>query len=322
MVSLLFSEFSCIKLTHFYHTGPFMGEGTEHALDGIQVFSNPEAISATTVTSLHHVAYLVALRQEILAAFTKQRPFRLPLEPFHSYRTFEPASDYVWANRLVLHCADVLQYCFGAEMGIKNQESTDVTAITSGILLSEGAHTATSATDSSPSDRITRYDELIFFETRWAESYPSSFNPIHFRDPDKSLGEVFPGYWYLSDCHVAGIQHLELARILLAVHNPRLPRLGPKYRAAMSSVDRAVKNAVLRLCGIAMCNEHSPPGLVTASFAIAMCGDRFHDRSEQEALLEILSKLDKDYGWPTQRIRASVIEAWGWHTDGLESVAY
>lgn len=308
MVSLLFTGFSYIELIHFYHTGPFIGEGTEHALDGIQVFSNPEAISATTVTSLHHVAYLVALRQEILAAFSKQRPFRLPLEPFHSYRTFEPTSDYVWANRLVLHCADVLQYCFGTEKGIKNRESMDITA--------------TSATDSSPSDRITRYDELIFFESRWAESCPSSFNPIHFRDPDKSLGEVLPSYWYLSDCHVTGIQHLELARILLAVHNPRLPRLGPNYKAAMSSVDTAIKNAVLRLCGIAICNEHSPPGLVTACFAIAMCGDRFHDRSEQEALLEILSKLDKDYGWPTQRIRASIIEAWGWHTDRLESMAH
>jgi hypothetical protein len=299
-----------------------MGEDTEHALDGIQVFLNPEAISATTVASLRHVAYLVALRQEILTAFSKQRPFRLPLDPCHSYRTFEPASDYVWANRLVLHCADVLHYCFGTEKEIKTQDSTDITAITPGILLSwEGAHTSISATNSSPPDRIRRYDELISFETQWAESCPSSFNPIHFRDPDKSLGEVFPGYWYLSDSHVAGIQHLELARILLAVHNPRLPRLGPNYRAAMSSVDRAIKNAVLRLCGIAMCNEHSPPSLVTASVAIAMCGDRFHDKSEQEALLEILSKLENDYGWPTQRIRTSIIEAWGWHTDGLESMA-
>lgn len=299
-----------------------MGEDAEHALDGIQVFLNPEAISATTVTSLRHAAYLVALRQEILTAFSKQRPFRLPLDPCHYYRTFEPASDYVWANRMVLHCADVLQYSFGTAKEIKTRESTDFTAIIPGILLSwEGVHTGMSATDSSSSDRLTRYDELIAFETRWADSCPSSFNPIHSRDPDRSLGEVFPGYWYLSDCHITAIQHLELARILLAVHNPRLPRLGPTHRAAMSSVDKVVKNSVLRLCGIALCNEHSPPSLVTASVAISMCGDRFHDKSEQEAMLEILSKLNNDYAWPTQRIRTSITEAWGWNTDGLDSMA-
>ncbi|KAK9850179.1 uncharacterized protein MYU51_012541 [Penicillium brevicompactum] len=264
---------------------PAMGEDTESALRGIQIFLDAQATPAVVGTSLRHAAYWVALRQEIITAFSKQRPFRLPLGPCDPYRTFEPADDYVWADRLVIHCADVLQFCFGSE---------------------EESHSYTP----SPESRITRYDTLVSFETLWTEMGPSSFNPVYARDPDPARGEVFPELWYLNNCHVAGLQHLELARILLAVYNPRLPRLGPGQRTAMRSVDAQVRTMVLRLCGIAMSNLHSPPGLVTASAAIGMCGDRFVEKVEQEALFGVLVRLEDEYGYPTHNMRTQLREAW------------
>ena len=267
-----------------------MGEDTESALRGIQIFLDAQAIPAVSGTGLRHAAYWVALRQEIITAFSKQRSFRLPLGPCEPYRTFEPADDYVWADRLVIHCADVLQFCFGSE-----EEDQDKTHF-----------------PPSPESRIARYDNLVSFETLWKELSPASFNPVYARDPDPARGEVFPELWYLNNCHVAGLQHLELARILLAVYNPRLPRLGPGQRTAMRSVDGEVRGIVLRLCGIALSNLHSPPGLVTASVAIGMCGDRFVERVEQEALFGVLVTLEDEYGYPTHSMRAQLGEAWGW----------
>jgi hypothetical protein len=295
-----------------------MGEDPESAIRGIQVFLDPQAISAAAGSGLGHAAYWVALRQEILTAFSKQRPLRLPLQPCETYRTFEPADDYVWADRLVIHCADVLQYCFGSEVESMTHDPTKsssqfaLTTVNAGILQPLTRITPVAAAYMTSAHSIARYEELIAFDALWAELGPASFTPMYSREPDRSRGEVFPELWYLNDCHVTGIQHLEIARILLAVYNPQVPRLGPGQRTAMRAVDENLKSIVLRLCGIALSNQQSPPGLVTASVAIGLCGDRFTDRAEQQALLAVLVKLEDEHAWPTQTTQKFLKEAWGW----------
>ncbi|KAJ5698343.1 hypothetical protein N7462_000348 [Penicillium macrosclerotiorum] len=279
-----------------------MGEDNESALRGIQIFLDAQAISAVDGCGLRHAAYWIALRQEIITAFSKQRAFRLPLGPCEPYRSFEPADDYVWADRLVIHCADVLQYCFGSEE--EHVQEKYPSSSSSSLSIIHGM--------STPAQRIARYEELVAFETLWAKLGPASFKPIYSREPDRSHGEVFPELWYLNNCHVAGLQYLELARILLTVYNPKLPRLGPGQRPAMRSVDLQVRAIVLRLCGIALSNQHSPPGFVTAFVAIGMCGDRFTDAMEQEALLGVLAKLEDEHAYPTVSARELLKEAWGW----------
>lgn len=294
-----------------------MGEDSESALRGIQVFLDTQAMSAAADSGLRNAAYWVALRQEILTAFSKQRPFRLPLGPCKSYRSFEPADDYVWADRLVIHCADVLQYCFGSEDEMMSRDQTRFSQFASAstpddMLLPLATSTTVAAPDMTQAQRVARYEELSGFDALWAELCPASFTPIYTRDAERSRGEVFPEIWYLNNCHVAGIQHLELSRILLAVYNPKIPRLGPGHRIAMRSVDLELKSIVLRLCGIALSNQHCPPGLVTACVAIAMCGDRFTEREEQEALLSVLHKLEDNHAWPTHNTQKLLKEAWGW----------
>lgn len=290
-----------VELFSNFPTVPSMGLDTESSLQGIKLFLSAQADSAVTGYGLRHAAYWIALRQEATTAFSKQRTFRLPLEPCEPYRSFEPADDYVWADRLVIHCADVLQYCFGSaeedNPGIRYHSSSSM-----GVL-----HTI-----ETPEMRLARYEELVAFETYWTEFGPPSFNPIYSREPDRSRGEVFPELWYLNNCHVAGLQFLELARILLTVYNPKIPRLGPRQREAMRSVDEKVRSIVLRLCGIALSNEHTPPGMVTACAAIGTCGDRFTDRVEQEALLRVLEKLENENVYPTSPSQKSLKQAWGW----------
>lgn len=56
---------------------------------------------------------MVALHQELYKSFMKQRPLRSPLGYYEPFRNLSPAEDAVCAERLVIFCADVFQFCFG-----------------------------------------------------------------------------------------------------------------------------------------------------------------------------------------------------------------
>lgn len=225
---------------------------------------------------LRQAAFWVAFRQSIYDSFMKQRPINFPLERCIAFRTFEPAEDAVWADRLIIFCADVLQFCHGPDKNTKE-----------------------------------RWEELSTQERKWSEVLPISFQPIYYRPPDASKGEVFPDIWYFDHCHVTGIQHVELARILLAVYNPTMPRLGPGHLSAMNEMNAGLKKIVLRLCGIALGNRRTPPGLVTACMGIAMCGEYFVEMSEQDALVALLDELEGQHAWPTESTKRALMRSWG-----------
>jgi len=46
--------------------------------------------------------------------------------------------------------------------------------------------------------------------------------------------------------------------------------------------------------------------------AITCAGDRFETREEQDALMKILEKTEKEHAWPTASARGHLREAWGW----------
>ena len=104
-------------------------------------------------------------------AFIKQRQFRLPLGPCDVYRSFEPAEDFTWAHRAVVHCADVLMYCYGGDSNDHGRNPQEV------------------------------YDDLVRTNQRWLDSRPQSFAPIYYNEPNIAKGEFFPDLWFLSDCH-------------------------------------------------------------------------------------------------------------------------
>lgn len=239
-------------------------------------FDNPKP-RVLRADGLRQAAFWVAFRQSIYDSFMKQRPIKFPLERCIAFRTFEPAEDAVWADRLIIFCADVLQFCHGPKKRLKEQ-----------------------------------WEELSTQEHKWSRVLPKSFQPIYYRPPDTAKQEVFPEIWYLSDCHVAGIQHVELARIMLAVCNPSMPRLGPGHVAAINEMSANLKQVVLRLCGIALGNRQTPPGLITACMGIAMCGEHFTQRFEQEALVGVLDELDGEHAWPTESTKQMLKKSWGW----------
>jgi len=78
----------------------------------------------------------------------------------------------------------------------------------------------------NPDENHKRWVELTHQAGLLEMSLPSSFQPIHFRDPDLDSGKIFPETWYLDNYHVAAAAYIELTKILLASFNSRRPKFG------------------------------------------------------------------------------------------------
>ena len=168
---------------------------------------------ATVAGGLRQAAFWVGLRQEIYVAFVNQRSIMPALEHCNFDRSFEAAADHVWACRMVVLCADAIRYCFG---------------------------------DGDPSN--TTYNWLAESVAQWNSCKPASFTPIFYKEPDDD--NIFPDIWFLSDEIIMGWQYYHIAQILLAAHNPKLPRLGPSNAAALRAMDEEIKEHVRILCGM------------------------------------------------------------------------
>ncbi|GKZ86203.1 hypothetical protein AnigIFM56816_001255 [Aspergillus niger] len=301
-------------ILRFYEEFDVGSDGKTH-LRGTQVFLNAQGHAALCCGGLQLAAFWVGIRQEFHKAFLEQRVAELDLSCCEAsvYRQLDSADDPTWANRVVLHCVDVLRYCYGEEGQTRG-----------------------------------RYEELCAYNQQWQALTPPTFDPLYCRPPNTVKGEIFPVLWYLDDCigktrllriedqsmltkiTVTGIQHWHLARLLLTVFDPTVPRLGPGRKAAVARREAEVKHHVFSLCGIAISNK-TAPALVAACMGVSMCmlsflphgksiladlvvsgGDRMTGKREQEALFDILLKTEQIHGLSTTHAQTSLRAAWEW----------
>ncbi|OTA90407.1 hypothetical protein M434DRAFT_13980 [Hypoxylon sp. CO27-5] len=253
---------------------PTTGQDNYSHLLGIHAFVNV-GDQYMVPGSLSAASFWVGLRQEIYIAVITQQPVKVSLNHFVVDRSFEPADDYTWSNRAIVLIADVLNFCFG-----------------------ENSFT------------VGRWNALDEACKKWSATRPPSFNPFFYREPTASI--AFPEIWHGSSCHVIGIQHHILAQLFLTQFDPSIPKVGTNRRAAVKQMTQRIETLVRELCGIGVCNQWTPPAMFTACMGIAMFGDQFSERSDQEALIDILKKTEADHARPTAAIQQQLMSAWGW----------
>ncbi|RMZ75438.1 hypothetical protein DV737_g5302, partial [Chaetothyriales sp. CBS 132003] len=253
--------------------------------------------------NFRHASFRVALRQEITTAFLKQQSIftSLPdtwtlLSIFDTPSTRNDDPDFIHSDCHLLHCARVLQYCFGTRSGSRASSPIPLAF----------PNTA------SP---IERYHELREYQRNWRKGEPYSFQPIHYSSAISTpTSFTLPQIWYISEIHALGLSYLDLADILLTVYDPSLPRLGPNASKEQKRVSKKVREIVVRLCGSAMSSPDNESASIQAYLAIVVCGEHFSEvgRKEQEALLSVLERLEAKWGWPTRKERSELEEVWGW----------
>ncbi|OHF03054.1 hypothetical protein CORC01_01812 [Colletotrichum orchidophilum] len=251
-----------------------LGQDTHGHLLGIHAFVNAgdRFLMPGTLTA---ACFWAGLRQEIYSAVINQQVVRMNLGHAIVDRSTTPGDDFVWANRAIVHCADVLNFCFGSEAG-----------------------------------SVLQWGQLEMANREWKNALPPSYTPIFFRE--RTDEEAFPEVWYQKACHIIAVQHHILAEMYLVLFNPSIPRVGGGRKAAEKRLTEQIQNLLRSLCGIGMCNQWSPPAMFTACMGIAIAGDRFDIRHDQEALLKMLSITEKAHARPTTAVRDQLMQAWGW----------
>lgn len=182
---------------------------------GTRAFINLQTHNSLTI-DLRSAAFWLGVRQEVYYAIANQKPTSLRFAHDERDATLEPTHDGAWANRMVMHCVGVVNYCFGA-----HEESTD-------------------------------HESLLEYCKTWASSLPSSYHPIIFRDPGQV--NAFPEIAFLSSAAVIGLQHYHLASMLLCAHDPRIPRVGIARISASKAVDDELRSHARMICGLAISN--------------------------------------------------------------------
>ncbi|KAL6414339.1 hypothetical protein AUP68_00857 [Ilyonectria robusta] len=144
-------------------------------------------LSSRPLETSHDDVLWARLRQELFLAVLNQISPTMDVARSRLDRLTESRDDRARANKMLVELLATVQYCFGDD---KNTST---------------------------------YDRLLESSSTWMMTNPSSFTPVMIRR--RQGREVFPEIWLLNDCVAAGLQYFHLARILLVVHDPRVPRL-------------------------------------------------------------------------------------------------
>ncbi|KAJ3534078.1 hypothetical protein NM208_g7694 [Fusarium decemcellulare] len=235
------------------------------------------------LTSLRRAALMVAFRQEVYMAFACQRPVHQAFYLPGIDRCLDnPTDDGTWTNRILLHLVDTLKFCYGDE-------------------------------PMNPDQSMKRHDELVRYADEWDTKKPPSFNPFFLEksaeDDTAPSRSMAPKIWILSDAAATGLLSYHLLRILLISFDPHTPRVGPSRSRFLKQQDIRIREEVKTCIGMAEGNADCAPHYVLASLSIAIAGDRFEERWEQDELMRFLKKAESLHGWSTVVAQRHLAEA-------------
>lgn len=225
---------------------------------------------------LGEAASWVVLRQDIYFSLTRSRPLYLQLENYRNSSSFDDPDAESIANRAVFLFAQILAYAFnsGPVLGI---------------------------------DSWNRLDEEV--ET-WNRSKPWHATPLWVDLSRSTRGTAFPTVWLTRPAHVVSHQHYCLARIMLAIFNPHLPKPGFDTLRQRIEADASIYNNLRLVVELAISNSSIISACFHASHVLETCGAYLKDPAEQKEVVEFLYDFEHRTGWHTKRIIQQLEGQW------------
>ena len=167
---------------------------------------------------------------------------------------------------------------------------------------------------------LERWNLLMADLDQWHDSLPASFNvtartrKLGRASPGLKLSfETFEQIWFDLPLCAATIQSYHQAKILLLANEPQeSTAIRSTVSARLRSYQHALREAIhhaREICGISLANS-TDAFRVNSVQALFVAGQVLEEPREQDAVLEILSGIERDLGWTTRYHLAKLKDEW------------
>ncbi|KAI0860366.1 hypothetical protein F4860DRAFT_223290 [Xylaria cubensis] len=154
--------------------------------------------------------------------------------------------------------------------------------------------------------RMAEWNRLQALCDDWENSSPRPMHPFGYVDPSQQRGpgkSLFPNVWLIKRAAVVGRLYYHMALCILAQVNPSLKnpedsRTTQQYHAH-------------QVCGIVAHNKDR--GVASVSIrSLALVAEVLTVRAEQQEIVTILERIDRETGWKLADVIAGLKRKWGW----------
>lgn len=144
-----------------------------------------------------------------------------------------------------------------------------------------------------------RWSKVWFYVQDWYSKRPEEMKPVmDCSSPDSS----FPTILFANPAAISGNQLYHTAALLMLQARPPGLRLDPKPRSALWHARQ--------VCGISI-NNHHHGAWTNAIQPLWIAGQWMSHPSEHREILDLLERIEKESGWPTQWRADDLKEFWG-----------
>ncbi|KAJ4248806.1 hypothetical protein NW762_012644 [Fusarium torreyae] len=256
---------ACSTILRFYEeiSAPEHGRDNARHLLGGYAFVAEVQEQALELDDLGNAAFWVHQRQDLIVAISNHRAPKTDPNRTGLDRSFGSANTKTWAKRATCLHAEVVNFCFDSATATKDG-----------------------------------FSEIMAKLEQWDRCKPAVFKPVLYRESDASLSTSLPDICFTVDeCAMAWAYHL-FSRLLMAIHDPAVPRMGPDFIQGQTRVKKEVSHYLRLLCGIASSNP-VPPARTVVCLAISQCGAWVGGKAELDSMLEVLRMVEREDAWPT-----------------------
>lgn len=280
--------------------------GTRKILDSVSAFAADGG--------LREAASWVSLRQHIYVSLTQQQPLDINLQNFRHSAVFNESTirNEDWSNRIVFIFGTILDYAFAPNTTPAPERWHELRADVQNWFDSKPWDWAPMWSNLNPEPKVVVSTPASVGGTATTPKDPPPFDHPHNTSISGSSYPLkpWPELVMSQRSQVTGLQYYHLARVVLAIYDPELLRLGFGTLRARKQAERVVVDGMRNIVGLAASNEDVTNAIFEASHILKACGGYLKDEGEQNAAVAFLQRAQSRIGWVTNKTIADLRSQW------------
>ncbi|KAI0456439.1 hypothetical protein F5B21DRAFT_152442 [Xylaria acuta] len=155
--------------------------------------------------------------------------------------------------------------------------------------------------------RMAEWNRLKTLCDEWNDACPRPMHPFGYVYPSQQRGptkSLFPHVWLIKRAAVVGRLYYHMALCVLAQVNPSASKGSEDSRTTQ-------RHHAHQVCGIVAHNKDR--GVASVSIrSLAIVSEVLTDRAEQQEVVAILERIDRETGWKLADVVAGLKRRWAW----------